>query len=590
MPSNAGYSLFIKEAFIEPIRSVLIVDDDYPTFSEILDRQSCENDPGRREEESKKRWRKDPDGIKKIVESFRAPGRPLLVDIHDGENVGHGEEKKVAAHLHQSDLLVLDYQLDGANGDGSKAIDIARSVMSNNHFNLVVVHTNAGLSEVFPDMLLGLMSVREDLLNEEDLKSAQVLIEAAELDIADITDRIRESFSREQYFVARQGLRAALSSAQRGNPPFAAFRAICEERGWTGGAISQIYSWAQYDFEVRNRPKMNPNVDTALTWSVEGQWIRSKSAFFAFTKKGKNKNILDELLGALVAWSPKPSRLFLTRLRAELGEYGVVAEDAALGNDYVLARWYYQLLQGTKLNRRTLIEESVARHTEQLMDFVRPNVEKFAGRLVDKDAKGKLKGIELVKWHFKVDLGDLRETNRANRDHNVFACSKKPEGWHIETGHIFQMSDEYWICLSPTCDLVPGQKVSGHFKEVAKHMPFLAVKLRSLSEGQVSAIKDIQSNRYLFLELKEEIKSFCINDPSQVNSAPHWFPLYAANSGVFEKDLSIDISKIEMGSSKLVTRKYRAQVIGQLRYEYAINLMQTLGANFTRVGLGFSGE
>ena len=90
--------------------------------------------------------------------------------------------------------------------------------------------------------------------------------------------------------------------------------------------------------------------------------------------------------------------------------------------------------------------------------------------------------------------------------------------------------------------------------------------------------------------MKGQIKSFCINDPGQANSAPHWFPLYAANFGVFEKDMSIDISKIEMGNSRLVTRKYRAQVIGQLRYEYAINLMQTLGANFTRVGLGFSGE
>jgi hypothetical protein len=111
-----------------------------------------------------------------------------------------------------------------------------------------------------------------------------------------------------------------------------------------------------------------------------------------------------------------------------------------------------------------------------------------------------------------------------------------------------------------------------------------------LSEGQVSAIRDIQSNRYLFLELEGDIKSFYINDPSQANSAPHWFPLYAANLGVFEKDMSIDISKIEMGTSKLVTRKHRARVIAQLRYEYAINLMQTLGANLMRVGLGFSGE
>jgi hypothetical protein len=568
------------------------VDDDYPTFSEILDRQSHENDSvGGKEKPSSKRWRKDPADIKKVVESFQASGRPLLVDIHDGENVGLGEEKKVAAHLHQSDLLVLDFQLDGANGDGTKAIEIARSVMSNNHFNLVVVHTAASLDIAFPEMLLGLMSPRGDTPKEDEFDGALRLIEEAELEVANVnlTERIRNAFATDQYFAARQEFRAALSCAQQGKPPFASFKAICDELGWQGGAVTQIFNWAQYDFEIRNKEKLNPAIDPSLTWSVNDRWIRSRSAFIAFTNKSNDINILDELLEALVAWSPKPSRLFLTKLRAEVEEYGVVAEDAALGNNYVLARWYHQLLQGSKLDRLTLIGESVSRHTEQLMDFVRPKVEEFAGRLVDKDSKGKLKDFDLVRWHFKVDLGDVRETKTANREHNVFACSKKPEGWHVEAGHIFQIADDYWICLTPPCDLVPGQKESGHFKEVAKQIPFFAVKLRSLSEGQVSSIKDIQSNRYLFLRLNGEIKTFCINDPDQLNSAPHWFPLYAGKLGVFDKDMSFDVSKIEMGSAKLVTKKYRAKVVAQLRYEYAINLMQSLGANFTRVGLSFLG-
>jgi hypothetical protein len=434
------------------------------------------------------------------------------------------------------------------------------------------------------------MSQRGDPPNEDDLNGAQAVIEAAELEIANLAERIRDTFSTEQYFVARQSVRTALSAAQQGKAPFAALKALCDELEWRGGTISQIFLWAQYDFEVRNRAKMNPNVDSSLTWSLSDQWIRSRSAFIAFTNKSNDIKILDQLLEALVAWNPRPSRLFLTKLRAEIEEYGVVAEDAALGNNYVLARWYRQLLDGNKFDRRTLIGESVARHTEQLMDFVRPRVEEFAGRLVDKDSKGKLKGLDLVKWHFQVNLADVRETSIANRDHNVFACSKRPEGWHIETGHIFQIEDDFWICLSPPCDLVPGQKESGHFKEVSKQIPFFAVKLRSLSEGQVSALKDIQSNRYLFLELNGEIKTFCINDPGLPSSAPHWFPLYAANLGVLEKDMSFNVSKIEMGSAKLVTRRYKARVVAQLRYEYAINLMQSLGANFTRVGLDFSGE
>jgi Response receiver domain len=280
MPSNAEYNVFIKEAFIEPIRSVLIVDDDYPTFSEILDRQRHANDAtGDEEMPSPKRWRKDPNDIKKVVESFRTAGRPLLVDIHDGENVGLGEEKKVAAHLHQSDLLVLDFQLDGSNGDGTKAIEIARSVMGNNHFNLVVVHTNAELDKAFPDMLLGLMSPQGGPPDEQELIGAKAAIEAAEMEAvnSDLIKRIRDSFSMEQYFASRQDARAALSAAQQGKPPFAPFKAMCDELQWRGRTICQLFSWAQYDFEVQNKARMNSIGDSSLTWSVSDRWIRSRS-------------------------------------------------------------------------------------------------------------------------------------------------------------------------------------------------------------------------------------------------------------------------------------------------------------------------
>jgi hypothetical protein len=46
---------------------------------------------------------------------------------------------------------------------------------------------------------------------------------------------------------------------------------------------------------------------------------------------------------------------------------------------------------------------------------------------------------------------------------------------------------------------------------------------------------------------------------------------------------------VELGSKGLVMRKYQAQVVAQLRYEYALNLMQRLGTSMTRVGLDFVG-
>ena len=72
------------------------------------------------------------------------------MDIHDGADVSAENEVATATHLHQCDLLVLDYVLDkGKSSDGTRAIEILRGLMSNNHFNLVIIYTNEKLDVVF---------------------------------------------------------------------------------------------------------------------------------------------------------------------------------------------------------------------------------------------------------------------------------------------------------------------------------------------------------------------------------------------------------------------------------------------------------
>ena len=109
--ANEHYRNFVDEALVAPIRSVLIVDDQYPTYDEILRHE--ESLDSEQEYDSKKRWRRDPKRIRSVIRRFRENNPPLLVDIHDGENVNAESETAVAKHLHQSDLLVLDYNLEG---------------------------------------------------------------------------------------------------------------------------------------------------------------------------------------------------------------------------------------------------------------------------------------------------------------------------------------------------------------------------------------------------------------------------------------------------------------------------------------------
>jgi hypothetical protein len=587
MPSNKGYHAFIKDAFIEPIRSVLIIDDDYPTYSEILDRQSATLKGGE-PLDSKKGWLNSPEKIKKVVESFRKRARPLLVDIHDGRGAD-GKEEDLAFHLHQSDLLVLDYQLDGNSGDGTRAIEIARRVMANNHFNLVMVHTTAKLEDAFREMLLGLMAPCARKVQEKEVTRRNELILQAEFDDDQILDRLRAAFREEQYFRCRKDPKAVFEAFRKGEQPFAEAFVLCNAASWNGADLRFMFRWLIEDFETRSAKKMQPAGEEALPqWSETDRWIRSKSGFIAFTNKSNDVDILDELLRSLIDWSPKPSRLFLTKLRSELEQFGVAAEDAALGNDYVLARWYSELLKGNDSDRKTLIGTAIARHSEQLLDFVQESVLDFAEKLIIADSAGPLVGHALVADHFKIDLDDKVAGTKADEDHNVFACTKKPQGWHLQTGHIFTAAKSYWVCLSPSCDLVPGQRKTGQYKDMSEVMPFLAVRLKPYTNAERPP--DVQSNRYVFLEHKGKSTIFCINEPEYPNSSPHWYPLHAANKGQLDGEKNFMFTKLGIKSGKIVTEEHAATVVAQLRYEYAINLAQMLGANFTRVGLDFIGS
>lgn len=113
----------------------------------------------------------------------------------------------------------------------------------------------------------------------------------------------------------------------------------------------------------------------------------------------------------------------------------------------------------------------------------------------------------------------------------------------------------------------------------------MAVRLHPAGDNRVPS--DIQSNRFVFLPLNGEVKAFCFNDPSGESSAPTWHTLYAEKKGELGSDFSFVALSTEMGKTRMVTHRYPSVVVGQLRYEYALNLMQRLGASLTRIGLDF---
>ena len=579
--NKTHYYPFIEEAFIDPVRSVLIIDDDYPTFDEVLSSLS-ENGA-----ESKKDWRSNPGRVRNVIKKFRERNPPLLVDISDGTNIL--AESGEISHLYQSDLLVLDYELNKAlQEDGTLAIEILRGLMSNNHFNLVVVYTQVELDTVFDTVRWGLIDASGDSVSPEDEKEAEKLIEKSEDDIPNFKQELYEGLTSEGYFHFRLNPKKYLREMLEEKQPYSKFYDCSKKVDWSSDQKKLVLRYLIMKIEQKKRSQENEFFN--LSWSTGSvKWIKSDSAFVAFSKKSHDGDLVAELQSALNDWCPKPSRLLLAKIQAEMDESGFAVQEQALGNDHAAAYWYNRLLSaGDETERRWLVAESVSRHSDQLMDIVLSRVENFAIRLAEAEIGDEEGASEQVcKDRFDIDLKDDYTRRRAVLEHNEFVCSKKPEGWHLTTGHVFSISEgECWICLSPACDIVPAQISEWNIETSGENLPFLAVKLRPIKNK--TTLKYALTNKIVVLKIGDEIKGFSFNHLHDEDSAPQWNLLYAENRGKFENGFRFNLSRAAKEGEELIFKSCKAKVIGQLRYEYALNLVQKLGVSLTRIGLDFS--
>jgi hypothetical protein len=582
------YASFISEAFIKPIRSVLIVDDDYPTIEDIVDLEirHAGNDGARR---NGKKWYDSPDRIKNVIESFRKPERSLLVDIHDGQNVDAKGDAKIASHLHQSDLLVLDYELDKARpGDGYRAIEILRSLMENDHFNLVIVHTSEKLDVVYRDIITGLISPIDIPLSDEERQKCQDLIAEQE----DIDDRFAASLEAtmgtEQYLHLRLLPTQYSPLIAKKHQPYAGFSDLADAAEWDDDDRKLVGRYLLDRVQQRLRGNMNRSEVKNVRWSTTAvRWIKTDSNFIAFSEKGDDDNLLGDLQIALEAWKPQPSRLFMAKLRAEIDEYGVVAQTDALERKFASARWYSALLNAEEYDRRWRIAETVKRHSDQLLRTILPRVETFATDLI-KAEKASGKSHAICKDHFGVDLDEAKAAERADLEHNSYVGSTAPHGWHLHTGDVLAIKDDYWLCLSPACDLVPSQS-NKRYQVYGNRRPFMAVKLFPVTDRPLKKIK-VQANLHVFIDVDGDTKIFSFNAQGSEGTAPTWCTLYAEKHGVFDEDsFTLKVAMPRAGTRRLIYDREAATVVAQLRYEYSLNLLQKLGASMTRIGLDFIG-
>ena len=592
------YITLVSEAFIEPIRSVMIVDDDYPTLDEVL---SAEVNGQATSKQMEKSWRKKPKEVLSVVNEFRQhQGGPYILDIHDGNMPPPGTDEYQAHRLQQTDLLVLDYELNGRVSDGgAKAIAIARKVLTNNHFNIILVHTREALAVVFANFLFGLLrpsfsadgselTEEQEEVVDEHLSAVAGLIE----DAAYLKLRRRQE--------SQESLAAMMDPESGPMVPVRDYlKANVEDAFWKP-LIREAAAQFERVAEAKGR-FMNEEIGVRA-WGDQGYlWIRCDQGFIAFKQKGDGVPLLQTLHDTLVSWRPFPSRLLLTKLRAIMNERGIEVQDDALGDRAVGAAWYHDLVAATEPEQSVRVDQVVRNHSEQLLDQLVPGVAKYAECLASAFGKEPVKAVR--KGFDGFDMADEDTRRRAVTAQNSFAASKPIGGIHLEFGHILEIDGVYWLCLTPACDMPPGVRRNSEFEpdDLEGYKRFTALRLhgRSSPKEIKYALENAQRAEHVFANIAQtdgNTKTVIFALAKDPKTALAFMTMYADGEGRFSDDnFSVPVRHVstrkidgaEGSPSEFFLDNHTARVCGHLRYEYALYIQAMYAYGQSRIGLNY---
>lgn len=590
MSSNPAVELdvhdrLIREAFIDPIRTVIVVDDEYPTLDSLIAKEVGGGDGWKGTE-------KDVERVRGLLGFARTRIKPWLVDVHDGKKFTTEAECGIAPHLDHSDLLVLDYHLDGNDGSGDKAIGILRKLARSSHFNLVIVYTKGyegDLSRVVREIALGLSCPDPTFsLGDDESKSLVDTLEQWENEDEGITEKLKTQISEDTYLRLRTkcpGNSDGLLGMEEGK----SILAFWEKRPVIVKKIKpkQLTQWlvAEKQQALSSQFSVEHLGNIQVGQSADINWIRTDKLFITVLSKECDPTQFEtRLTDAIKTSFPSPHRLLLTKMRAEIDQQGLSAEAAILGNRHIQAEWLNDFLKTDQIDTRAVIHNTINRHWEALGDELSKNISDFAEELRRCFMPIGIQGVMEQCGLNPADIG----TDESLKRFNCFSSTKPIDRSHLTTGHIFKIDVEggapsFWICLSPACDMIPERK---DYPGLSDCIPFIAAKLIAVSGN--SALEKATENVFLFLEIDDEIKTFSIYKDGNPTGKLYWEQKFARNKGRFQSKNQIALGSMLETNAELNAVWTDAHVVAQLRSEYALNLLQRIGALLSRPGLGMN--
>ncbi|WP_314140605.1 response regulator receiver domain [Buttiauxella noackiae] len=605
MPNNStfDYKPHLKSAYIDPIRTVTVIDDEYPTIDDLI--LSSKDDFS---QENIYR-------LKEIIDISRSEEYNWLLDVYNGKEQ-KVREGTVSNRLHHSDLLILDYHLDGEDsGYCKKSIDIIKNLSENRHFNIVAVHTKGydgqkgSVNEVLIDIITSLQERPSiSVLNDKLKSNIDNALDDWEIDEPGVRDELIDSISTIDLLLLIKQFNSDLCSGNFRHENLDVFYDIY---GRKPDSIKipkpLVLKWIISEKLDKYANQFNDKTSKFFDWGINDNcnWIKTEDLFITVLGKKDTpiSEIPSQLLEALSNSKPHPHKLILSKLRSEIESNGSFAASNILNKKFLQAAWLKELLENEDEHAiKTAAWQAVTKLWEELAYEIKFNLDEFTINLV-RD----LKKISSPLDYF-IEKSTLDDELEQIKHANCFSCSKKITAHHLVTGHILEFNKNHWLCLTPMCDLVPGQKNGNNLLPVTLVKMYDAkvalnntrenmqkeLKLESLpiindDEATRQILNYSTQNNLLFiqpeLDSKIHILSFTVGLDGKAN--PKVMDCYVEKQGIFSEEKKVILKYAEPTDNEMNVTSVEAKIIAELRYEYALNLLGRLGVSKSRVGLDF---
>ncbi|VVN51059.1 hypothetical protein PS685_00523 [Pseudomonas fluorescens] len=554
----------LKEAFIDPIRFALLLDDDFPTYTQMTAQGASQAFDYKRAGElftfcRQKGWLCDVDNAAAVTEKF--------------------EREK---HLNQSDLLVLDFHLEPTKKDDpSKALSILQELARSEHFNLVIIYTGADPVQVVREVSFSLGGGNE--LSQQDFKDAEVFFEDLDQAVLDDVMQSCNLATIENYL-----------SGRRPNGSSVDLRAALLRAGANVRTHNVLIDYVCAEHFIKTIPESVIHsrlgfrkVEASFTQGNETKWVSQGNLFAVVVHKSENPNVLVERLhSALVEWNPSPLRVLMIHARASLEKAGTVADEKVLDTPRRQAGWLLRiLLAKDDAEGRRYIQELYGRLFERLIHSVEGGMIDFGMRLI---VRGDLDPVDAAKLMAAAPAA--MSNDNIYHALNEHLCSDLNKDMVMTTGVIFRAdrngADSYWLCVSPACDLVPGQNVGGWDGDLHPIRPISAVRLSPVKNSQAIALrlKEATQGRHVFVHIDNVPVALEVADSNSRQMKIE--TILIANEGVID-DSRFDGFTIGCLDRGPVVQSIVFEVVAVLRADYANRLLAESGYQRSRIGIDF---